>query len=53
MGRKEGHTARAPRPIQLVLRLRFLAVAVHGGLLAAGALGFFGADATSCFQTLR
>ena len=43
-------TARASRAVDLVLCLGFLAVAVHGGVLAARALGFFRTDA-SAFAT--
>lgn len=41
----EGLTARTPRTRNAVLRSLLLAGALHGGLLAAGAGGFFGAHA--------
>lgn len=40
-------TARAAGTVDSVLGLGFLAVAVHGRLLSARALGFSSADATS------
>jgi hypothetical protein len=42
-----GLTARTPSARGLVLGGRLLAGALHGGLLAAGALGLFGADAAA------
>ena len=46
--RREGRvlTARTSSPLQCVLGGFLVASAVHGGLFAAGACGFLGADAT-------